>query len=100
MATPIASDATQHERFEVHVDGELAGTLTYILKRSRLALIHTEVLPAFEGKGVGSAIVRFALDAARERGLKVIVMCPFVLSYLDRHPEHDDIVIGRGGQPG
>ena len=61
MAKPIASDATQHERFEVHVDGELAGTMTYIHKHGRLALIHTEVLAAFEGKGVGSAIVRFAL---------------------------------------
>ena len=98
MATPIVSDATELDRFEAHLDGVLCGTLTYINKRERLALIHTEVLPAFEGKGVGSAITRFALDSARERGLKVIVMCPFVRSYLDRHPEHNDIVVG-GGAP-
>ncbi len=97
MTTPIVSDATERERFEAHVDGELAGSLTYVIKRGRLALIHTGVLPAFEGRGVGSALVRFALDSARERGLKVIATCPYVQAYLDRHPADDDIVIGRGG---
>jgi predicted GNAT family acetyltransferase len=84
----------------VRIDGELAGSLTYVNKRGRLALIHTGVLPAFEGRGVGAALVRFALDSARARGLKVIATCPYVQAYLDRHPEDDDIVIGRGASAG
>ncbi len=97
MTTPTISDAIDREQFEARVDGELAGSLTYVNKRGRLALIHTGVLPSFEGRGVGSALVRFALDSARERGLKVIATCPYVQAYLDRHPADDDIVIGRGG---
>ena len=92
---PVVSDATERERYEAHVDGELAGVLEYIVKRGRIALIHTEVLPAHEGQGVASALVRFALDAARQGGQRVIATCPYVQDYLTRHPEDDDIVVGR-----
>jgi predicted GNAT family acetyltransferase len=94
-ARPVITDAPERERYEAHLDGELAGVLEYIAKRGRTALIHTEVLPVHEGRGVGSALVRFALDDARRRGLRVIAVCPYVQSYLARHPEDDDIVIGR-----
>lgn len=93
---PVVTDAPERDRFEAHVDGELAGVLKYVRKRGRIALIHTEVLPAFEGKGVASSLVRHALDDARQRGLKVIAICPYVQTYLERHPEDDDIVVGRG----
>jgi predicted GNAT family acetyltransferase len=90
---PAISDAPDRERFEAHLDGELAGVLEYVVKRSRIALVHTEVLPAYEGRGVGSALVRFALGEARRRGLRVIATCPYVRSYLARHREDDDIVV-------
>jgi predicted GNAT family acetyltransferase len=45
---------------------------------------------------VGSSLVRFALDDARRRGLRVIAVCPYVQDYLTRHPQDDDIVVGRG----
>lgn len=93
-ARPVISDATARERYEAHLDGELAGVLEYKLRRGRIALIHTEVLPVHEGQGVGSALVRFALDDARRRGLRVIAICPYVQDYLKRHPE-DDIVVER-----
>ncbi len=97
MAPPelLIEDAPERDRYEAHLDGELAGILEYVRKRGRIALIHTEVLPAFEGQGVGSAIVRFALDDARRGELLVIATCQYVQSYLDRHPEDDDIVVGR-----
>jgi predicted GNAT family acetyltransferase len=94
-ARPVITDATQRERYEAHLEGELAGVLEYKIMRGRIALIHTEVLPVHEGKGVASALVRFALDDARRRELGVIATCPYVRSYLRRHPE-DDIVVGRG----
>ena len=93
---PTVSDAPERERYEAHLDGELAGILEYIVKRGRLALIHTEVLPHHEGQGIGSALVRYALDDARRRELRVIATCPYVQSYVARHPEDDDIVVGRG----
>jgi len=96
---PLIEDAPERDRYEARVDDELAGVLEYIHKRGRIALMHTEVDPAFEGRGVGSALVRHALDDARRRGLRVIATCPYVQSYLDRHPEDDDIVVGRGPSP-
>ena len=98
-ARPLITDAPERDRFEAHLDGELAGILEYIAKRGRIALIHTEVLPIHEGRGVGSALVRFALDDARRRALGVIAVCPYVQSYLARHPDDDDIVIGRTPPP-
>jgi uncharacterized protein len=95
-APPVITDATERERYEAHLDGELAGVLEYKVKHGRIALIHTEVLPVYEGRGVGSALVRFALDDARRRELRVIATCPYVQAYLMRHPEADDIVVGRG----
>src|SRR5687768_1154010 len=96
-ARPVISDAPARDRYEAHLDGDLAGILEYSIKRGRIALIHTEVLPVHEGRGVGSALVRFALDDARRRDLRVIAICPYVKDYLTRHPEDDDIVVGRGG---
>ena len=96
-ARPVITDASERERYEAHLDGELAGVLEYKVTRGRIALIHTEVLPVHEGRGVGSALVRFALEDARRRELRVIPTCPYVQSYLKRHPE-DDIVVGRSAQ--
>ena len=94
-ARPVVTDATERERYEAHVDGELAGVLDYVVKYGRLALVHTEVLPAHEGQGVGSTLVRHALDDARRRELRVIAICPYVQEYLTRHPEDDDIIVAR-----
>ena len=91
---PEITDASERARYEGHIDGVLAGMLDYKVRRDRIALIHTEVLPAYEGRGVAAAIVRFALDDARERGLRVIATCPYVQSYLARHPDDLDIVVG------
>ena len=93
-AQPVITDAPERERYEARLDGELAGILEYYVEGDRIDLIHTEVLPVHEGQGVGSALVRFALDDARRRGLGLIATCPYVRSYLRRHPE-DDIIVGR-----
>jgi predicted GNAT family acetyltransferase len=89
-------DAVDRGRYEAHVDGETAGFLEYVIKYGRLALIHTEVRREYAGQRLGSKLIRFALDDARHRGLKVIAVCPYVQDYLTRHPQDDDIVIGRG----
>ena len=57
--------------------------------------IHTEVSADFQGRGVASALARFALDDARRRDMRVIVNCPYVEEYVTRHPDDDDIIVGR-----
>jgi uncharacterized protein len=93
---PVVTDALERSRYEAHLENKLVGFLEYILKRGRLALIHTEVFPEYEGQGVGSALVRHALDDARSRELRVIAICEYVQGYLTRHPGDEDIVVGRG----
>jgi predicted GNAT family acetyltransferase len=53
---------------------------------------HTETLPAFEGKGVGSRLAAGALDEVRSRGLVVTAKCPFIAAYIHRYPDYADLV--------
>jgi predicted GNAT family acetyltransferase len=88
------TDAEAAQRYEARLHGALAGFLDYVVKHDRIALIHTEVLPAYQSRGIGGSLARFALDDARQRGLRVIVTCPYVRAYVERHPETHDIVVG------
>jgi predicted GNAT family acetyltransferase len=88
------TDADAAQRYEARLQGDLTGFLDYVVKHDRIALIHTEVLPAYQGHGIGESLARFALDDARRRGLRVIVTCQYVRAYVERHPETHDIVVG------
>ena len=88
----VVADASERKRFEVTVDGELAGFLVYRSRKGLLALIHTEVEDRFEGRGLGGRLARFALDQARAEGLAVLPFCPFVNAYVQRHREYVDLV--------
>jgi len=63
-----------------------------------MVLVHTEVPESAEGKGVGSALARAALDHARREDLSVVPRCPFMASYIRRHPEYGDLVEARDGR--
>jgi predicted GNAT family acetyltransferase len=78
-------------RFEVRLGDAVAFT-EYRLLATGILFPHTEVPPAFEGKGVGRALVKAAMAFARERGEKVIPVCPFVAAYIARRPEYHDLV--------
>lgn len=78
-------------RFEVRLGDDVAYT-EYRRLKTGILFPHTEVPPAFEGKGVGGAIVKAALAWARSTGEKVIPVCPFVSAYIVRHPELHDLV--------
>ena len=78
-------------RFEAYLDGETAFT-EYVLHNGAMVLPHTVVPPAFEGKGVGSALAKAALGYAREHSLAVKPKCPFIAGYIQKHPEWADIV--------
>jgi uncharacterized protein len=73
-------------RFEARVDGHTAD-LAYRVDGGRILMVHTWVPPPIEGRGVGSALVRAAVDEAIHRDLTIVPVCSFVRSWLDRHPE-------------
>jgi predicted GNAT family acetyltransferase len=77
----------QASRYEATVDGYTA-ELTYRLRGDRLVLPHTGVPPAVEGRGIGSALVRAAVEDAIRQDLTIVPRCWFVRSWLDRHPDH------------
>ena len=93
-------DNAGERRYEARLDGELAGVLEYELHGGWIVLVHTEVQPAFEGRGIGSRLSKVALDDARARGLSVTPQCPFVLSYVKRHREYRDLIVGMRGPHG
>lgn len=76
-------------RYELDTEHGLA-IAVYHRQGDRLVFTHTEVPPADEGKGIGSQIVRAALDDARKRGFKIVPACSFVADFVHRHPEYDD----------
>jgi predicted GNAT family acetyltransferase len=87
------ADRPDELRYEIlDDDGELAGFVLYRREPGVIDLVHTDVDPRWEGRGVGAALVRGALDDLRARGLKVRPTCPFVRAYLSRHPEYGDLV--------
>jgi len=80
------------DRFEARTpDGVVAGFAEYVREPGRVIFTHTEVDPAFEGRGVGSALVVGALDQVRASGERVVPLCPFVKAYIARHPAYEDL---------
>lgn len=89
--TVTVTDNAAAQRFEAALEGHTAFA-EYRLEPGRLVLPHTLVPPAFEGKGVASALARHAFAYARERGLAVVPTCPFMAAWVKKHPEAQDLV--------
>src|SRR5262245_5897071 len=86
-------DNPEELRYELLSDGDVVGEILYRRSPDRIALVHTEVLPALEGQGLASRLVAGALDDIRAHGLHAVPICPFVRSYIGRHPEYKDLVV-------
>ncbi|MCC5574285.1 N-acetyltransferase [Microtetraspora sp. AC03309] len=87
----IVHDAAA-SRYELLLDGEVAGFAEYRLSDDTIVFTHTEIREEFEGKGLGSRLVGGALDQVRETGRTVVPKCPFVARYIERHPEYRDLL--------
>ncbi len=87
----IVTDHPDQHRFEVDLGGAVA-VAEYNLPRGMIMFTHTEVPPKHEGKGIGKALIRAGLAAARARGLKVIPICPFFAAYIKAHEEEQDLL--------
>jgi predicted GNAT family acetyltransferase len=89
---PPVRDNPQRHRFEINLgDGSFA-IAEYQLREGRIVFTHTEVPPHWEGHGLGTRLIEYALNSARERGLKVVPICPFFAAYIKTHPEVQDLL--------
>jgi hypothetical protein len=85
----VVNNREQH-RYELAVEGHIAASY-YKVADGVITFMHTEVPPELGGKGIGSRLVKGALDQARAEGLKVVALCPFVKAYIDRHSDYADL---------
>jgi hypothetical protein len=86
------ADAPERNRYEATVDGRLAGFAEYLTTGPLTVFTHTEVEPAYEGQGVGSALARYALDDMRAHDRRVLPLCPFVKGWIGRHADYADLI--------
>jgi predicted GNAT family acetyltransferase len=100
MANVTVTDNPTELRYELHVDGTLAGEIRYRRRGDdTVVLVHTDVDPSHEGEGLGSVLVRGALDDLRARGRRVVPVCPFVAEFIRRHTEYGDLVTASDETP-
>lgn len=93
MRAPTVTDLPDEHRFEARdADGTVLGVAEYRRRPGVVVFTHTEVDPRQEGHGVGSALVRAALDAVRAAGDRIDPQCPFVRAFVDDHPDYADLV--------
>lgn len=93
--TVEVTNNAEKKRFEARIEGELAGFAEYKLTDELIVFTHTEVFSAYEGKGVGGALARGALDEVRADGSRrVRPLCPFIKSWIAKHPDYIPLVEG------
>lgn len=91
MSFAVQHDRTAH-RFHVEAEGSSC-VLDYILDSGVMTITHTEVPPAVGGRGIASALVQAALEAARAEGWKVVPACSYAASWMQRHPASADLLV-------
>jgi uncharacterized protein len=94
-AEPVITDNEAESRFEIHVGGERAGLVHYHIRGDDptvISFVHTEVGDRFQGMGLAGQLARAVLDSARERGLQVLPYCPYIKSWIAKHPDYVDLV--------
>ena len=87
-------DNKADNRFEMKFENTLS-LVEYEIDGDIISLLHTEVDPALEGRGAGTAIVEKVLEEIKKRGMQLIPLCPFVVAYIKRHPEWEEIIVPR-----
>lgn len=89
----LVDDNPARRRFEILVDGSLAGFAAYELRQDAVVFTHTEIDPEFRDTGVGGALARGALDQVRERGDRVVARCPFIAAYINKNPQYAELLV-------
>ena len=91
MSTSVTHSSAEH-RYIIELDGAPVGFTEYVQAGSRRTFVHTEIDPAHEGQGLASELVEQALTQVRADGLRIAATCPYVVRWLSRHHQFDDIV--------
>lgn len=89
--TSVKNNAHRH-RFELDTDGKLSVVDYQTIDDETLALVHTEVDESLEGQGVGSHLVEGVLQYVEQNNLKIVSTCPFISTYIKRHPDWNRVV--------
>jgi predicted GNAT family acetyltransferase len=89
---PTVTDAPEDSRYEIRDGDRLLGLAAYERQGNRVVFTHTEVEDDEEHSGLGSRLVRAALDDVRGHGRTVVPRCSFVRGWIERHPEYRDLV--------
>jgi predicted GNAT family acetyltransferase len=93
----MVTNAPDKHRYEIYAGDVLAGFAEYTLEDGTVVFTHTEVEPQFEGEGIGSTLIRDALEDVRRQGRQVVPMCKFVAEYIEKHrDDFGDLVTARG----
>jgi hypothetical protein len=85
-------DNPDRRRYELLLDGEVAGVAAYRVRDGVTVITHSEVEPAFRGRGLGSELARQTLDLLKSQQARVITACPFFAKYVAEHRDYDDIL--------
>jgi predicted GNAT family acetyltransferase len=91
-AQPEVRENEAEHRFEIWIDDEMAGQTVYQGKDRVLSFVHTEIDERFAGRGLSALLIRSALDSVRARDGQVLPYCPFVKSFIEKHPDYLDLV--------
>jgi uncharacterized protein len=94
MATTVSEVPARH-RYEISVDDKLAGYTLFTIDGDVAIMPHTEIDPAYKGRGLATTLIETVLVDARARGLTVVPRCPFVREFIENHPEYQDLVASR-----
>jgi predicted GNAT family acetyltransferase len=93
---PTVRNDPEADRYEIRDGDQVLGIAAYRHRGDTLVMTHTEVDPHSGRSGLGSTLVRAALDDVRAHGQKVVPLCPFVRGWIDRHPDYADLVASDG----
>ncbi|MEN9713716.1 MAG: hypothetical protein RLZZ164_380 [Actinomycetota bacterium] len=93
MNTEVIHNAESH-RYEIWLDGEKVGHADYSVRPGEIHFVHTEVDPAQQGKNLAAILMRATLDDVRaNRTEKVVPVCSYVVKYMEKHPETQDLLL-------
>jgi hypothetical protein len=90
--TAEVSTNPNRSRYEIHVDGTLAGFADFEMEGAAMVLPHTVIEPEFGGRGLATTLIREVLDDARAKGVKVVPACSFVAAFIAKNDDYQDLV--------
>lgn len=99
MDAPTIAHNADRYRYEILIDGEVVGLSKYRDSNGQREFRHTEINEAFQGRGLATQLIRWALDDTREADLRIVASCPMVAGFVAKHHDYDDILDAAGTPP-